>query len=122
MTIIPEQLPLTIYKGVKFYQEFQLLQDDESVVSLVGKTLKCTIKESFNAATVLHNLTEANGGVVKVDAANGIFAILITSDLTNVSVSKGVYDIISINDDYPTIETELLIRGAIVYINGVTPQ
>lgn len=123
MSLTVETLPLIIYKGGKFYQEFQLLQDDMSPVSFVGKTLKGRIKESTKSSTVLFDLTEDNGGVVQVDAINGVFGMLLTSLQTaTLTVNNGVYDIMQIDDNYPTIESEYIVKGPITFITGITPQ
>lgn len=122
MTIPAERVDITIPKGAKFYQEFQQVQDNMVPISLAGKSLKCTIRESYKSPVVLHELTEANGGMIKVDEANGVFAMLIPSDKTNVSCDFGVYDIILIDNLYPTVETERVIQGQVIYSKGVTQQ
>lgn len=122
MTIEPENYPLTIYKGGKFYVEFQLQDDDGLPISLVGKSLKCRIKESEKSSSVLFDLTIANGGMIITDAANGIFAILITSDVSNVEADRGIYDVLQIDDSYPTLESEYVLRGKVTFIKGITQQ
>lgn len=122
MSIPPEEYDIVIRKGGKFYIEFQQLQDDGQPISLAGKTLKGRVKESFNSTVVLHDLTEANGGLVKVDEANGIFGMLIRSDQSNVTADFGVYDIMAIDNAYPTIESEFIVVGKITYEMGVTQQ
>ena len=120
MTIVAERVDLVIQKGAKFYQEFQFVQDDLQPITMVGKTLKCTIKESQKSPLVLHTLTEDNGGMIMLDAAQGSFAMYIEADETNVSVDYGLYDIITIEDDYPTTEIERIIEGKVTYTQRVT--
>lgn len=122
MSIPPETYDLVIRKGGKFYQEFQQVQDNGVPISLAGKTLKGRVKESLKSPTVLHELTEANGGVVKVDEANGVFGMLIRSDQSNVAADFGIYDIMLIDNAYPTLESEYVVAGKITYITGVTQQ
>lgn len=122
MSIPPERHDLVVRKGGKFYVEFQQVQDDMTHISLAGKTLKGRVKESLKSPTVLHDLTEANGGLVIVDEANGIFGMLLRSDQTNVTADYGIYDIMAIDDDYPTIESEYIVEGKITYTTGVTQQ
>lgn len=117
-----ETYNITVYKGSKFYEQFQLVQSDLTPISLVGKTLKGTIKESLKATANLFELTEANGGLTKVDAANGIFTMLLDSSQTNISASRGVYDIMQINDTYPDDESEYIVRGSVNFIQGITQQ
>ena len=120
MTTLAERVDIVIQKGAKFYQEFQFVQDDLQPISLAGKTLKCMIKESHKSPTVLHTLTEDNGGMIMLDAANGSFAMHIESDETNVTVDYGIYDIITIEDDYPTTEIERIVEGNVTYTKRVT--
>jgi hypothetical protein len=123
MSITLETYPLTIRKGGKFYQEFQLLEDDGQPISFTGKTLKGRILESVNSTTVIAELTEANGGMVQVDTTNGIFGMLLTSLQTSViTAANGVYDILQIDDAYPTIESEYIVKGPITFIEGITEQ
>lgn len=122
MSIPPERYDLVIRKGGKFYVEFQQVQDDMTPISLAGKTLKGSVKESLKSPTVLHDLTEANGSLVVVDEANGIFGMLLRSNQTNVTADYGIYDIMAIDDDYPTIESEYVVEGKITYTTGVTQQ
>ncbi|PIR06680.1 MAG: hypothetical protein COV55_02905 [Candidatus Komeilibacteria bacterium CG11_big_fil_rev_8_21_14_0_20_36_20] len=122
MTIEPEEYNLTIHKGGKFYFEFQLQDDEGLPISLVGKSLKCRIKESVRSSEVLLDLTTANGGMIITDAVNGIAAISIRSDETSVDADRGVYDIIQIDNSYPTIESEYIMFGKVTFITGITPQ
>lgn len=122
MTIPAERVDIIIPKGAKFYLEFQQVQDNLEPISLAGKTLKCTIKESHSSPVILHELTEANEGMVKVDEANGIFAMQIPSDKTDIPQDFGVYDIILIDNNYPTVETERVLQGSVTYSKGVTKQ
>lgn len=123
MPVTVETYPLVVYKGGKFYQEFQLLQDDLTPVSFAGKTLKGRIKESKSSSTIINELTEVNGGVVQVDTANGIFGMLLTSAQTElITAEYGVYDIMQIDDAYPTLESEYIVKGPITYIEGITEQ
>ena len=121
MSSIPaERYDLVIQKKAKFYQEFQQVQDDMRPISLVGKTLKCTVKESFSSSIIIHELTEANQGMVKVDAANGVFGMFIPANQTDVPYDYAVYDIIIQDNMYPTTETERVVEGKITYTKGVT--
>lgn len=122
MSIPPEQVDLIVRKNSKFYVEFQLAQDDGTPISLKNKILKCIVKESDKSTTVLHTLTSANGGLPIVDEDNGIFGFLLKSDETGVTVDRGVYDILVVDNDYPTIESECHIFGNITYIAGRTVQ
>lgn len=115
-----ERIDFVVQKGAKFYQEFQLTEDDGvTPISLIGKKITCTIKKSYNASTTLFSLTEANEGTSRLDAANGIFCISLTSDVTNVNILTGVYNIKIIDDDYPTIETERIIEGHLRFTDDV---
>jgi len=122
MTVTVERLDLTIYKGSRFYQEFQQVEDDLAPIPLTDKTVKCCIKESFKSSVNLFELTEANGGTVIVDRPNGVFGILLNSDQTNISQTVGIYDIMLIDIDHPTIDSERIVEGKILFSAGVTAQ
>jgi len=112
---------LIIEKKAKYYQEFQQLEGDGiTPIPYTTKTLKCTIKESYETTTTLHDLTEANGGVIRVDETTGTFAIQIDADQTNVTPDFAVYDIIAMTTTAPTTDIERLIEGKITYTEGVT--
>ena len=122
MSIPPEVYDLVIRKGGKFYQEFQQVQDNGVPIPLTNKLLKGRVKESLKSPTVLHDLTEENGGMVIVDELNGVFGMLIRSDQSNVAADYGIYDIMAIDKDYPTLESEYLVMGKVTYTTGVTQQ
>jgi hypothetical protein len=122
MTMPPVQIDHIVRKNSKYYIEFQLLQDTGVPISLKNKTLKCIVKESDKSPVVLHTLTSLNGGLPIIDENNGIFGFLLKSNETNVSVDRGVYDILVIDNDYPTIESECHIFGNITYIAGRAVQ
>jgi len=115
-----ERIDFIIQKGAKFYQEFQLTEDDGvTPISLVGKKVVCTIKQSFNANNWVHQLTEANEGTTRLDPANGVFCISIPATETNKNMSTAVHNIKLIDDEYPTIETERIIEGKVTYTSDV---
>lgn len=117
---VAERVDFIVQKGAKFYQEFQLTEDDGfTPISLAGKKIECNIKKSYNASSSLFNLTEANGGTSRLDAANGIFCISIESNRTNIAINTGVYNIKIIDDDYPTIETERIVEGTLKFTSDV---
>lgn len=109
-----------IEKGAKFYKEFELDLADDNPESLVDYEIRCYIKESPNTTTKLHELTEANGGIVVLDDPAGKFAITIPADETNVDADFGWYDIVKIDSNYPDSETTRLLEGRIEYLPGVT--
>lgn len=113
------RIDFPVQKGAKFYQEFQLTEDGTVPISLEGHKLECTIKQSYNASVNLFLLTEANGGVAKLDIANGKFCIYIESNRTNIPVSHAVYNIKLIDDAYPTTETERIIEGVLTFTKDV---
>lgn len=109
----------TIEKGIKFYKELQLTKEDGTAKTLVGKEVKCIIKESKETATKLHELTEANGGIEVIDDTNGIFALYIPADDTLVDADFGFYDLLEIDSTYPDTETEKVLYGRITYVKGM---
>lgn len=120
MNTVASRVDLVIQKGAKFYVEFQQLEEDEvTPISLVGYSIRCRVKESFNSSVVLHELTTANGGVTIINAAQGSFMLNIAADQTNKNVDYAVYDIVLINDTYPGIEDERIIEGKITYTKKV---
>lgn len=111
---------IEIEKRAKYYQAFDVTLDDETPVSLVGKTVECKVKESYETTEVLHYLTEANGGILILDDALGKFALVIDADQTNVIPDYGVYDVVIINTSDPTNEIERLLEGKVTYTEGAT--
>lgn len=111
---------LVIDKKSKFFRVFELETTENIPISLNEKTLKCQIKESYSTETNLFELTEANEGIVIIDRTNGIFALNIKSDKTNVDVDYAVYDIVEIETGYVGTENRVLIRGKIHFKKGVT--
>lgn len=115
----PEKIDFIVKKKTKFYKEFQLTEDDGIVpISLVGKKIRCVIKKSYSTTTSLFNLTEANGGTARLDAANGVFSIVINSNATDIPVNKAVYDIYIDDDENPTTDTECFITGNLIFMEG----
>lgn len=110
----------TIEKRAKFYKEFELSLANLNAESMVGFEIRCYIKESPNTTTILHTLTEANGGVVILDDPSGKFAIQIASEDTDVDADFAWYDIVKIDSAYPDEETQRLIQGKIKYDAGIT--
>lgn len=115
-----ERYDFTIEKGAKFYREMNLTTDANAPVSLVGKTLRCQIKESYETETVLHDLTEANGGIDILDDAVGRFALVIGSTDTKVDADYAVYDILKIDTAFPELDNERVLQGQITYLKGST--
>ena len=122
MTVTVERLDLIVYKGSRFYQEFQQVEDDLSPMPLTDKTVKCYIKESLKSSVRLFELTEGKGGTVIVDRLNGIFGIQINSDQTDIAQTVGIYDIMLIDINHPTIDSERIVEGKILFSEGVTKQ
>lgn len=110
----------TIEKGAKFYKEFLLRLADDTPETLVGYTVACYIKESPNTTTLLHNLTEANGGVIIISDPSADFALSINSEDTIVDVDYAWYDVVKINTEYPDEETVRILEGRITYTPGIT--
>lgn len=109
---------IEIEKRVKYYQAFDVELDDTTPVSFVGKTLECKIKESYETDEVLHHLTEANGGIIVIDDANGKFALNINADDTNVVPDYGVYTVVAIDSSDPEDERERLLEGKVTFTEG----
>ena len=108
---------IIVKKGAKFYQEFQFLDDSGNPVPYTGKTLKGRVLESFKTNNVLHDLTEANGGMVRVNELDGSFAIYLPGNITKVNVDHGFYDVVAIDNAYPTTEIEPFLEGTVSYKN-----
>ena len=109
-----------IEKKGKFYKEIDLVNQNREPISLVGREVKCIIKESHATETILHTLTEANGGVIVLDDANGLIALFISSTDTDIQADVGVYDIIRLDPLNPTLDNERILEGKITYSKGVT--
>lgn len=115
-----ERIDFIVQRGAKFSKEFQLLEDDGiTPISLVTKTVECSVKQSFKAAAKLFHLTEANEGCNRLDAENGSFSINIDADKTNIDIDTAFYNIKLIDNSYPTIETERIIEGRLTFTKDV---
>lgn len=109
-----------IEKGARFYKEIQLTDDAGTPVTLVGKKIKFTAKESTATSTKLHDLTEDNSGIQVLDDALGNVAIYISAEDTGaIEADYGWYNITEIDEDYPDEEIERLLEGKITYSKGV---
>ena len=97
--MLPGRFDFTISKKARFYQEINLTDLTNTPVSLVGKTIKCIIKESHNTSTILHTLVEGDG-IEVLDDATGKFAMFIAAEDTDVSADFGVYDVLKVDETY----------------------
>ncbi len=114
------RLDFTIEKRARFYREIDLQDLYGNPVSLIGLNVACTIKESYSTVTTLFVLTQANGGVLVVDALNGKVGLWIPSNQTDIVQNNGVYDIQIQDPLYPTLDSTRLLQGNIVFSYGVT--
>lgn len=105
-----------IEKGAKFYKEFQIVLSDGTGKSLVGKKIRCVIKESSATTVLLYELTELNGGIVVIDDSLGHCALYISAEDTLVDADFGVYVVEEIDETYPDDETEWVMRGNIKFV------
>lgn len=112
------RLDLVIEKRAKFYREINLVYSDGSPRSLVGKKIKCIIRESYETETALHTLTEANSGIEVLDDALGKVALVIFADNTDVNADYGVYDVIEYDELFPDEEIDRILQGRITYDKG----
>lgn len=116
-----ETYDIIINKGAKFYLEMQQVEDDGvTPIPFINCTIECKIRESFKSSIVLHHLTEANGGIIRLSNTEGRFALLIEATNTNIVAEYGVYDVISKDVAYPTREIDRIVQGKVTYSNGVT--
>lgn len=109
---------IKIEKGAKYFQAFDIELDDTTPVSLVGKTVECKIKESVETETNIFHLTEANGGILILDDANGRLAVSIDADLTGVEPDYGVYSLYIVTTADPEDEIEHLLYGKVTFMEG----
>ena len=110
---------LTIEKGSKYYKGLNVTDAEGVARSLVGKTIKCTIRESTATSTNLLLLTEANGGVIVLNDALGQVALYISATDTKVEPDYGVYVIEEVDTAYPLLETERLLEGQVTFTKGL---
>ena len=114
------RLDFIIEKGAKFYRRMQLKNDDGTTRTLEGYVVKCQIRESYETSTILHELTEANGGIEVLDDPNASFAVSIDALYTSPDADYAVYDIIVQNEEFLDREVERVLSGKIIYSKGVT--
>lgn len=122
MTEPAERLDIVIQKGARFYQEFQQVDDNGAPIPIVNQTIKCIMKESFKSTVNLFELTEENGGIVLDDAANGVFGLLLNANQTDIPQTIGIYDVLLIDNDYPTLDSDRIVEGKIKFSPGITKQ
>ena len=79
----------------------------------------CVIKESFETETILHTLTEANGGVTVLDDPQGKVGLFIASaDTVAITADFAVYTIVKLDTNFPTLDNERILEGRIIYKKG----
>lgn len=111
---------IEIEKKVKYYQAFDIELDDGTPVSLVGKTIECIIKESYETSENIFHLTEANGGILVLNDALGKIALVVPASQTNVVQDYGVFDVVAIGSSNPTVERERILEGKVRFTEGAT--
>jgi len=86
--------------------------------SLVGKKVRCIIKESYETDTILFDLTEANNGINVLDDAGGQISLYISAADLDITADFGVYSIVSIDETYPLDIINKLLDGKITFVKG----
>lgn len=110
---------ISINRGTEFYLECYLVEDSiSSGLSIVGKTLFGYIKESHMSLNTLIELTEDNGSLIKVDEANGTFAIFLPATITNVSIDHGIFNVFVRDNENPTTRIASILEGKVTFSQG----
>lgn len=111
---------LVVEKRSQFYKELDVMDEDGNPIDLTSLVLICTIRESLETSTNLFQLTEANGGIVVLDALHGKMALYISSTDTNIVASNGVYDVVQSDPAYPLLDNYRLMHGLVKFSKGLT--
>lgn len=120
MALPARRQDISINKGTEFYLECYLVEDSvTNGISLVGKTLFGNIRESHMSLNPLLELSEANGRLVRVDEANGVFAIFLPATTSSVPIDYGVYNIYVKDNENPTTRIASILEGKVTFSEGV---
>jgi hypothetical protein len=110
---------LVIEQYADWDQEFRWIDTSESGVSapadLTGVDLKCQIRDS--SRNLVAELTPGNGGIVIVDAAGGVFKLVMPYTRTaTLDFTRGNWDILAVRAGKRVRYAE----GSVVFSRGVT--
>lgn len=112
-----EKCDLILNKGCTFSYEFILLDENDAVVDITGKTAKLTIKQSHADQDPVYQCTTTNGGIT-INGPQGKVTATIPAATTETftKLKKGVYDVVLINGSVLT----RLAEGNLIVSANVT--
>lgn len=114
------KLNLKIEQGATFRRLLQWKAGEPAApVDLTGYQVRMQVRSELTAATVLLELSTANGGVVITDAAQGKFELRIkAADTSALTFDSGVYDLELVAPDGPDNTVTRLLAGSV----SVSPE
>lgn len=117
MSLLPDKLKLTAWRGATFRVGMTLYEEDEDgpVRDLTDYTAQLEIRAEKGDPTVLLSLTDANGGII-IDGPAGELTLYISADdVDDQTWTQGIYDLTITAD---AGDTDALFWGPFV-IRGV---
>ena len=116
--IIPAKLKLKIIQGATFRKPLVWLAPDKTTpIDLTGCTARMQVRSEVESATVLLELTTANGGIVIDGPAGKLILHLPPKATTAISWESGVWDLEVV---HPNGDVTRLVQGTISVLPEVT--
>jgi hypothetical protein len=110
---------LIIEKGAKFNKQFIWKDSSNTPVDLSNYEARMQIRETVDSATVIDELTTANGGITLGGSAGTIDLYLGATETDAIAISSGVYDL-EIYDPLDDDDVTRLVEGSISIKTSVT--
>jgi hypothetical protein len=109
---------IEIVRGDTFGQSWQLIDTDNSPITIFNAALRLQFRASADSNVILLELSTANGGIVITDAFNGKFDVAITAAATALMTFETcVYDL-ELTDSSNVVKT--LVAGTVFLHKDVT--
>lgn len=112
-----QKLNLDIEKGATFDVTLTYKDENEVVINLTGYTARLQIRDTQDAASFIHEMTTANGGIVLGGVAGTIQLIISDTDTTAFTETTGVYDLELISSGGAVTR---LVEGTVTFYEEVT--
>lgn len=82
-----------ILQGATWSHQITIQESDGSIFDLTGYTARMQIRETHNSAAILLELTTENGRIAINTSTGTITLTILASDTTEITWSRGVYDL-----------------------------
>ncbi len=122
LSIQPAGLDIKVRHGATFNPVITWRTVDEDgaaadPIDLTGYTARMQIRETVNAATILHTLTTENGGIFLGGVLGTITLFISDADTTGITPDACVYDLEIVS---PAAQVTSLLAGKFTFTDEVT--